>query len=91
MTEAKEAEQREMMKSKKILHDIDYIRGRNEFYLMFGKELSEKLREERSRLDTWIHNFNMNHPPVQYAELEDVYWALQDEYSDLLGQSEKLF
>lgn len=28
---------------------------------------------------------------VLYAELEDVYWALQDEYSDLLGQSEKLF
>ena len=78
MTEAKEAEQREMMKSKKILHDIDYIRGRNEFYLMFGKELSEKLREERSRLDTWIHNFNMNHPPVQYAELEDVFGGEKD-------------
>ena len=38
-----------------------------------GKELSDMLSEEHSRLDIWIRNFNMHHPPVQYAELQEVF------------------
>ena len=45
---------------------------------MFGKELSNELSQERSRLDLWIRNFNMHHPPVQYTELEEVFSEEKD-------------
>ena len=73
MTSARQAEETELERTTKILHDIDYLRGRNEFHVMFGKELSEELSRERSRLDLWIRNFNMHHPPVQYAELQEIF------------------
>ena len=59
-------------------HDIDIIEGRNELHIKYGKELSEKLSEEHSRLDIWIHNFNMHHPPVQYTELQEVFGEGKD-------------
>ena len=73
LTEARHAEDTELEKTQKMLHDIDYLRGRNEFHIMFGKELSDELSQERSRLDLWIRNFNMHHPPVQYTELQEVF------------------
>jgi DNA repair exonuclease SbcCD ATPase subunit len=78
LTEARQAEEVELEKSQKMLHDIDYLRGRNEFHMMFGKELSDELSQERSRLDLWIRNFNMHHPPVQYTELEEVFSEEKD-------------
>ena len=78
LTEARQAEETEQEKTQKMLHDIDYLRGRNEFHIMFGKELSNELSQERSRLDLWIRNFNMHHPPVQYTELEEVFSEEKD-------------
>ena len=78
MTSARQAEETELERTTKILHDIDYLRGRNEFHVMFGKELSEELSRERSRLDLWIRNFNMHHPPVQYAELQEIFKEEKD-------------
>ena len=57
---------------------MNYLRGRNEFHNIYGKELSEKLSEEHSRLDLWIRNFNMHHPPVQYTELQEVFSEEKD-------------
>ncbi|MCR4592316.1 MAG: hypothetical protein K5672_04095 [Bacteroidaceae bacterium] len=73
MANAKQAKKKELEESQKIQNEIAYLRGRNEFHLMFGKDLSEKLSEEHSRLDLWIRNFNMHHPPVQYSELQEVF------------------
>lgn len=78
LTEARQAEDIELEKTQKMLHDIDYLRGRNEFHMMFGKELSDELSQERSRLDLWIRNFNMHHPPVQYTELQEVFSEEKD-------------
>lgn len=78
LTEACLAEETERQKTTKMLHDIDYLKGRNEFHIIFGKELSEELSQERSRLDLWIHNFNMHHPPVQYSELQDIFSEEKD-------------
>lgn len=73
MVNAKQAENDELKETIKMLHEIDYLRGRNEFHLKYGKELSEMLSGEHSRLDIWIRNFNMHHPPVQYSELQEVF------------------
>ncbi len=73
MATAKQAEKDKSEETRKLQHDIDYIRGRNEFHILYGKELSDMLSEEHSRLDIWIRNFNMHHPPVQYAELQEVF------------------
>lgn len=78
LTETRQAEETELEKTIKLAHDIDYLRGRNEFHMTFGKELSEELSQERSRLDLWIRNFNMHHPPVQYTELEEVFSEEKD-------------
>lgn len=73
MTTARQNEEAELERTTKMLHDMDYLRGRNEFHIKYGKKLSEELSQERSRLDLWIRNFNMHHPPVQYAELQDIF------------------
>ena len=73
MVNAKQAENDELKETIKMLHEIDYLRGRNEFHIKYGKELSEMLSGEHSRLDIWIRNFNMHHPPVQYSELQEVF------------------
>ncbi|MBO7068627.1 MAG: hypothetical protein J6W52_08120 [Bacteroidaceae bacterium] len=78
MGNARQAEENEQEKSIKILHDIDYLKGRDEFHISFGKELAEKLSEERSRLDLWMSNYNMHHPPVQYSELQKVFNEAND-------------
>lgn len=70
---AKQAEKDALAESHKIQHEIDHLRGRNEFHIKYGKELGERLSEERSKLDFWIRNFNMHHPPVQYAKLQEVF------------------
>ena len=36
------------------------------------------LSKEHSRLDIWIRNFNMHHPPVQYSELQEVFSEERD-------------
>ena len=78
MTNAKQTAKNRLKESISMQQEIDYLRGRNEFHVMYGKELSEKLSEEHSRLDHWIRNFNMHHPPVQYPELQEVFSEEKD-------------
>lgn len=89
LTEARQAEETEQEKTQKMLHDIDYLRGRDEFHIMFGKELSEELSQERSRLDLWIRNFNMHHPPVQYSELQEVF-SEEKEWEEIRSNIQKV-
>jgi hypothetical protein len=78
MANAKQTAKNRLEESRTMQQEIDYLRGRNEFHILYGKELSEKLSEEHSRLDHWIRNFNMNHPPVQYPELQEVFCEEKD-------------
>lgn len=78
MENAKQTEKNELEETRKLQHEADYLRGRNEFHILYGKELSNKLSEEHSRLDIWISNFNMHHPPVQYAELQEIFSEEKD-------------
>lgn len=78
MANAKQAEKNEWEETQKIQVEMNYLRGRNEFHNIYGKDLSEKLSEEHSRLDLWIRNFNMHHPPVQYTELQEVFSEEKD-------------
>lgn len=78
MANAKQTEKNEWEETQKIQVEMNYLRGRNEFHNIYGKELSEKLSEEHSRLDLWIRNFNMHHPPVQYTELQEVFSEEKD-------------
>lgn len=41
-------------------------------------KLDYATNDERSKLDVWIRQFNANHPPVQYAELEQVFDSDKD-------------
>ncbi|MCR4921635.1 MAG: hypothetical protein K5945_08030 [Bacteroidaceae bacterium] len=72
-SEAYQAEQAEQKTTQRMQGEIEYIRGREENYAQVDEQLSADLAMERSKLDHWIHNFNMHNPPVQYAELEDVF------------------
>lgn len=78
MTNAKQTAKNRLEESLSMQQEIDYLRGRNEFHIMYGKDLSEKLSEEHSRLDHWIRNFNMHHPPVQYPELQEAFSEEKD-------------
>lgn len=37
-----------------------------------GEILDEKVRAQKNLVDLWIRSYNATHPPVQYAELNDV-------------------
>jgi chromosome segregation ATPase len=78
MDNAKQAEKKEQEEAKKMQSEINYLKGRNEFHIRYGKELAEKQSEEHSRLDLWIRNFNMHHPPVQYTELQKIFSEEKD-------------
>ena len=89
LSNAKQAESDITEETRKMQHEIDYLKGRNEFHIMYGKELSEQLSEEHSRLDLWIRNFNMHHPPVQYAELLEVFSEEKD-WQDIRSRIHKI-
>ena len=78
MANAKQTAKNRLEESRTMQQQINYLKGHNEFHVLFGKELSEKLSEEHSRLDHWIRNFNMHHPPVQYPELQEVFSEEKD-------------
>ncbi len=38
----------------------------------------EQHAHQRQKLDLWIHNYNAQHPPVQYTELEQIFQESND-------------
>ncbi len=45
-------------------------RGKNDFRTQLEQEHASMLAEGRAEVDVWIHNFNAQNSPIQYAELE---------------------
>ena len=53
-----------------ILAKLD---GRLQELTSFGEGIAAEAVSERSQLDIWMRQFNANHPPVQYTELEQAF------------------
>ena len=68
-----QAEEAERKTTQAMQNEVEHIRGREENYAQMDEQIAADLARERSVLDHWIHNFNLHNPPVQYAELEDVF------------------
>ena len=45
-------------------------RGKSDFRTQLEHSQAEMLAEGRAEVDVWIHNFNAQNSPIQYAELE---------------------
>ena len=76
--EARASEEKEREATLRMQREIDRIKGCNENYKQNGEQLAVQCAQERNGLDSWIRDFNANHPPVQYAELERVFGDERD-------------
>ena len=73
LTEAKKKSEQQRETTQKALLELAEMNGRQQELIAQGRGLDGEAVEERSRLDVWIRQFNANHPPVQYAELERAF------------------
>lgn len=71
-------EEEERKKSEKLQEQFDYMRGRLETHIQDGAQLAGQYAEKRSALDIWMRQFNAQHPPVQYGELEQTFRSEND-------------
>ena len=58
---------------KVIRHDNDIMQGRHDYYLAHIERLEGEQKELNEKLDLWMHAFNLQHPPVQQGELDEVF------------------
>ncbi|MBQ8968720.1 MAG: hypothetical protein IJ064_03175 [Bacteroidaceae bacterium] len=75
-----EEEQRDTVR--KTREQLSEMEGRQHELENMGRKLDEKSVAERSKLDIWMRQFNANHPPVQYVELERAFTTDYD-WNDL--------
>lgn len=52
---------------------LQEIKGRMEEHLEYATTTDQRTTEEHQKLDIWIRQYNANHPPVQYSELEKIF------------------
>ena len=50
----------------------DRARGKSDFCTQLEQEHAAMLADGRAEIDVWIHNFNTQNSPIQYAELEQM-------------------
>ncbi len=70
---AQELYEDEREKMKVIRHDNDIMQGRHDYYLAHIERLEGEQKELNEKLDLWMHAFNLQHPPVQQGELDEVF------------------
>ena len=73
LTEARKISEQQRETTQKTALELAEMSGRQQELIAQGRALDTATVEERSRLDVWIRQFNANHPPVQYAELERAF------------------
>ena len=56
-----------------IRHDCDITQGRHNYYLSHIETLENEEKLLGEKLDLWMHAFNLQHPPVQRGELDEVF------------------
>ena len=64
-------EERSQMDS--IRHEADIMQGRHDYYLAHINQLEGDQKQWGEKLDLWMHAFNLQHPPVQTSELDEVF------------------
>ncbi len=72
MMNCRKAEQTELKETSIMQREADFIQGRIDNYNQENALLSEECQAERLLLDHWIKDFNSQHTPVQYSELEHI-------------------
>ena len=70
---ARERLEEERGRMDSIRHDSDIMQGRHDYYLAHIDRLEGERKELGERLDLWMHAFNLQHPPVQLGELDEVF------------------
>ena len=78
LTKARADENREHKLTHDMMKEISQIRGHHDAYVELGEMLSNECAQKRSVIDLWIRGFNIQHPPVQYSELESVFMEERD-------------
>ena len=71
--DARERFEQERSLSDSIRHDNDIMQGRHDYYMSHIEILEAEQKELGERLDLWMHAFNLQHPPVQRGELDEVF------------------
>ena len=71
----------ERKQTESIRHETDIMQGRHDYYLAHIERLEGEQKQFNERLDLWMHGFNLQHPPVQIGELDEVFadgkdWSL---------------
>ncbi|MDE7165712.1 MAG: hypothetical protein K2O17_01645 [Bacteroidaceae bacterium] len=73
-----ENEQRQQQETQHDIVCLSEIKGRLQELSEQGQALDRQVSDDRSQLDVWMRQFNANHPPVQYAELERAFASDKD-------------
>ncbi|MDE6633789.1 MAG: hypothetical protein K2J96_00820, partial [Bacteroidaceae bacterium] len=73
-----ENEQRQQQETQHDIVCLSEIKGRLQELSEQGQALDRQVIDDRSQLDVWMRQFNANHPPVQYAELERAFASDKD-------------
>ena len=78
---AKERFEEERSRMDDIRHDNDIMQGRHDYYMEHINKLEGERSQLNEKLDLWMHAFNLQHPPVQLGELDEVFadgkdWSL---------------
>lgn len=68
----------EQERTSQMRKKIDAQQGQMKAIAQWGEQLNEQHAEQRQKLDLWIHNYNAQHPPVQYSELEQLFQTPND-------------
>ena len=70
---AQEQYENECSRMDDIRHDNDITQGRHDYYLAHIDRLEGEQTQLNEKLDLWMHAFNLQHPPVQLGELDEVF------------------
>ena len=73
LNNARERYEEERKQMDSIRHDADIMQGRHDYYLAHINKLEGEQKQFNEKLDLWMHAFNLQHPPVQQSELDEVF------------------
>lgn len=87
--DARTLKEKEREAALQIQHETDRTKGRDDNYAQTAEWLNAQYLQERNMLDHWIQAFNLHNPPVQYAELENVF-SQEKDWNELRHRLTKL-
>lgn len=76
LLQARVEEMKVTQEAEQVQSQADKARGKSEFRTLLEHEQARMLAEGHAEVDVWIHDFNAQNSPIQYAELEKM---MQDE------------